>query len=75
MKEITVTRTFAPITKTITKCYHSCPYFGLEGGGPGQCMICEHPSFTPGTYEGAIISHPDCDNGFPEECPLLKNNN
>jgi hypothetical protein len=70
---ITVTRTFEPVTKTISRCVE-CPYFGNDGGGPGQIMICEHPAFVRGTYEGAIISHPTCDVGFPEKCPLLEQN-
>ena len=24
--------------------------------------------------EAYIISHPECDDGFPDECPLLKEN-
>jgi len=60
-----VTRT---ITKEISKCYHQCPYFELEGG-PGPVMVCEHPE---AENTGYIISHPECDNGFPKECPLMK---
>ena len=56
-----VTRT---ITKDITKCYHECPYFGLEG----HEMICEHPY---ADADGGIITHPDCDKGFPEDCPMM----
>ena len=59
------------ITKEISRCYHECPYFQLDGG-PGPVMYCAHPTFKG--YEGFIISHPDCDDGFPEKCPLLKEN-
>jgi hypothetical protein len=58
-------------TKEISRCYHECPYFGLDGG-PSPTMICNHPSFS--RYEGCIISHPDCDEGFPKACPLLPEN-
>ena len=61
----------AGTTVTIKRCYHECPHFGLEGG-PGPIMVCEHPSLRgKGIEAAAIISHPDCDTGFPEECPLL----
>lgn len=58
------------IEKEIEKCFHTCPYFGLIG----HEMICEHPIFdnNPDTYSRCIISHPDCDVGFPKKCPLLK---
>ena len=60
------------IETEIERCYHECPYFQLDGG-PGPIMICGHPYFNDkGAYAGCIISHPDCDNGFPKECPLLK---
>jgi hypothetical protein len=52
----------------IEKCYHECPYFGIEGA-PGSVMMCNHPE-APDIY---IISHPECDNGFPKLCPLIKN--
>jgi len=67
--------------KEISKCYRECPYFGTDGGGPGPVMICHHPEIekrsqiTGNTYEGAIIDHPECDNGFPSECPLIKEYN
>lgn len=54
----------------IDRCYHTCPYFTLDGG-PSPCMVCGHPSLKD--WEGfGIISHPDCDDGFPKDCPLLK---
>lgn len=53
------------ITATINKCYEECPYFGLDGNQ----MECEHPLAKEDPY---IITHPECDNGFPEECPLIK---
>lgn len=56
------------VEKEIDRCYHQCLYFGLEGG-PGAVMICNHPK---APKKGFIISHPDCDNGFPKDCPLLK---
>jgi len=55
------------ITKNITRCYHQCPYFALDGG-PGPVMCCDHPK----AEHWGIISHPDCDNGFPKKCPLLR---
>ena len=58
----------------IDRCYHTCPYFGLDGG-PSPTMFCGHPYWNDkGAYAGCIISHPECDDGFPDECPLLKEN-
>lgn len=61
------------ITKEISRCYHECPHFGLDGG-PGAVMVCNHPDGNlPGYPPGyGIISHPDCDSGFPKLCPLLR---
>jgi hypothetical protein len=53
----------------ISRCYHECPYF-INDGGPGPVMVCNHPKAEDSGY---IIDHPDCDNGFPKKCPLLKN--
>jgi len=58
--------------KIIDHCYHNCTYFKLDGG-PGPVMYCAHPKTKekfPGPYEDCIISHPDCDTGFPKDCPL-----
>jgi hypothetical protein len=64
--EITVTKT---ITKIISRCYHTCPYFVTSMDG----MECGHPFFDNSNhFENMIISHPDCDTGFPKQCPLLK---
>jgi hypothetical protein len=61
-------------TVEISRCYHECPHFGLEGG-PSPTMICNHPRWNDkGPYAGCIISHPECDNGFPQMCPLYKEN-
>lgn len=57
--------------KEISRCYHECPYFELDGG-PGPVMMCGHPSVRGSYATAAIINHPQCDNGFPEKCPLLK---
>jgi len=51
----------------ITRCC-DCLYFGIDGG-PSSTMVCNHPSAPEGGY---IISHPECDNGFPPKCPLIK---
>jgi hypothetical protein len=57
---------------TISRCYHQCPYFSLDGG-PGPVMYCGHPALdAKNVYDRMIISHPDCDNGFPAKCPLVK---
>ena len=48
-----------------------CPYFTTDGGGPGPVMLCGHPSLPFGYEHQAIVSHPDCDTGFPKKCPLL----
>jgi len=62
------------IDREIERCYHECPYFGLEGG-PSPTMICNHPFWDDkGAYAGCIISHPACDDGFPPLCPLFKEN-
>lgn len=55
-------------TKKISRCYHTCPYFDLEGG-PGPIMVCNHPDLSDGR---GIITHPECDDGFPPKCPLLR---
>jgi len=47
-------------------CYHQCKFFDTEGG-PGPVMICTHPK---APYDGYIITHPQCDKGLPELCPL-----
>ena len=56
----------------VTRCYNECPFFGLDGG-PGPVMYCDHPTLRGKGMEAQfIISHPDCDTGFPTDCPLLK---
>jgi hypothetical protein len=58
----------------IERCYHTCPHFRLDGG-PSPAMCCSHPYWDDkGPYAGFIISHPQCDAGFPDHCPLLKEN-
>lgn len=59
------------LKKTIDHCANECPYFKLDGG-PGPIMYCSHPSFDSSSYDGYIISHPECDTGFPKKCPLFK---
>ena len=44
----------ATVEQDIDRCYHSCHYFSLEGG-PSPIMVC---------------THPECDTGFPKQCPL-----
>jgi len=56
------------LTKNIERCYHECPYFELDGG-PSPVMVCDHPKAPDSGY---IISHPQCMNGFPEKCPLVR---
>ena len=59
------------VTKEIERCV-DCPFHGIDGG-PSPVMMCFHPSAT--TLELAYIIHsPECNNGFPERCPLLKEN-
>lgn len=58
------------ITEDIDRCYHKCPYFELDGY-PGPVMTCTHPK-AKSMY---IISHPECDVGFPKDCPLIDQNN
>ncbi len=60
--------------KIIKKCINECPYCGIDGG-PGPAMCCEHPQLRKERKSGYIISWLDSKNGFPEECPLLKNPN
>lgn len=55
------------IRKIISKCYYDCPYFELDT----NVMICGHPNLKTEYTNVAIISHPECDVGFPEKCPLL----
>jgi hypothetical protein len=60
------------VEKEIDHCANQCPFYGIDGG-PGPAMYCQHPSIPKDSREAAyIISHPDCDTGFPEKCPLLK---
>jgi hypothetical protein len=56
--------------KVIRRCYHECPHFSLDGG-PSSVMYCVDPSFAGRGYDAFIISHPECDEGFPRKCPLL----
>ena len=53
------------IIKEVNKCYGECLYFGILGG----VTVCE---FAHAEDLGYIISHAECDNGFPEKCPLIK---
>ena len=55
------------LTKKIERCYHDCPHFGIDGG-PGPVMVCDHPD---APERGYIISHPECEQGFPPKCPEL----
>lgn len=58
--------------KDIQRCYHQCPYFELDGG-PGPVMVCMHPTLKDkGIEHHAIITHPECDTGFPAECPEVR---
>ncbi len=53
----------------IDHCYQQCPYFGNDMDG----MFCGHPNIDQKTpYANMIISHPDCDTGFPKACPLRR---
>jgi hypothetical protein len=59
------------VEKEIENC-NQCPFHGIDGG-TGPAMICKHPSIDNTKLENAyVISHPECDTGFPEKCPLLK---
>lgn len=69
--------TFTVKGVTFSHCYKVCPYFWPRGEvtGSQHIMTCEHPD-APGPdhapdYKGYIISHPDCDTGFPKKCPLI----
>jgi hypothetical protein len=62
-----VNKMLVTFKKSIKKCYHECPHFELDGG-PGPVMTCSHPD---APNSGYIISHPDCDNGFPKKCPVM----
>ena len=58
------------IKKRIRTCYNSCPYFTTEG--MEHSMVCGHPYFDDKPiYSNYIISHPECDRGFPKKCPIL----
>jgi hypothetical protein len=48
----------------IDHCWNACPYNGLDF----NVMTCDHPQ---APNNGYIISHPECDTGFPEDCPLI----
>lgn len=61
-------------THMISRCYHQCPYFDTED--MEHLMVCNHPDMRKAAREAgdpyirAIISHPECDTGFPAKCPL-----
>lgn len=56
------------ITETeIDHCYYECPYFGIEIR-PWPTMVCNNPD----AKSTDIISHPQCDTGFPAKCPAKK---
>lgn len=58
------------LEKTIDHCYHECLHFGLDGG-PGAVMYCGHPDLKADSFtDRYIISHPQCQTGVPEKCPL-----
>lgn len=63
MKTLTVS-----IAKIIDHCWNQCFHCDINDG-PGSAMICLHPQAPD---DGYIISHPECDTGFPEKCPLIK---
>jgi len=52
------------IEADIDSCFYNCPYFTVEG--QDSEMLCGHPH----APKKDIISHPDCMNGFPKDCPL-----
>lgn len=47
-------------------CCSGCPCHDIDGG-PGPVMVCNHPRAPD---HGYIISHPECDTGFPQKCPF-----
>jgi len=58
------------INKEIEQCYHQCPYFYS-----GHEMECTHPFFQDkDVYAGLIITRENSIGRFPDECPLLKDN-
>jgi hypothetical protein len=53
--------------KEVTQCYHSCPFFKLEG----NLMTCGHPKFEGGDpYDSLIISQDNSRDRVPDKCPL-----
>jgi hypothetical protein len=60
----------------ISQCWNECPFFSTEG--MERMMVCNHPVMLKkcddedDPYANAIISHPDCDDGFPKQCPLVQ---
>ncbi len=60
------------ISSKIDHCYHQCPYFSVST----NMMECGHPYWDEAAKKDPwvrmIISHPECDTGFPKECPLIK---
>ena len=48
---LTVTRTFAPVTKTFTSC-RQCPYYKPEQDGNATLPTCQHPQFNGGDNDG-----------------------
>lgn len=53
----------------VTKCYHSCPFFRING----NVMECGHPYFDDkDPYDSCIIMQNNSRDGkFPNECPLF----
>lgn len=54
---------------TITKCIHQCPFYQTSM----QEMNCNHPAWAGADpYDNMIITQENGREGFPEKCPLRK---
>lgn len=62
---IEIVRVSRTITKDITRCFYSCPYYSLEM----NVMVCEHPQAPDMGY---IITQENR-NRFPPKCPINPN--
>lgn len=47
MLKLTITRTWAPVTKTVTEC-QECPWFVRVNDGQSTLSVCQHPKYNGG---------------------------
>jgi len=54
--KLIITRTWEPVTKTVTEC-QECPWFVWEKDGQATLPMCQHPKYSGGViYDELVIS-------------------